>query len=251
MKSEWFKNCFDASYVALDRLRYPLSLNEAQATGIARLLGMQRGRRWLDVCCGYGRHLLPLIAQGYDVTGIDLSRAMLQALENDARRQGLIARAIRTDMREIPFASHFHGAYLVGSSFGVFDEPEDDLRSLRSIYRSLKPDCRLLIDQANPQVAFPASTPSRNTYQFQSQQVVEEVTRDEAAERVVIQRTLRRGSWTKQWTMSFRIYDAVSLPQVLEEAGFARAEIYGDLDGRPYHPASPRLALVASRGPST
>ena len=246
MTAEWYKDCFDDSYIELERLRYPPSLNEKQALGVARLLGMRRGGRWLDVCCGYGRHLLPLLGRGYDVMGIDLSGAMLRALEEDARQRGLSARIIQSDIREIRFTSYFDGAYLTGSSFGVFEDPADDLRALQSIHRSLKPGGRLLIDQANPRAAFPASTAGRKTYQLGSQQVEEEVSRDEAGERMVIRRSLRRGSWTKQWTMSFRIYDAASLPQAVEEAGFAREALYGDLEGAPYRETSPRLVLLSN-----
>lgn len=245
MGAEWYRDCFDASYIELDRLRYPPALNEAQAQGIARLLGMRRRGRWLDACCGYGRHLIPLLRRGFDVTGVDLSGPMLRALEEDARQRGLSAPLLQRDIRALPFARHFDGAYLAGSSFGVFEDPRDDLSALQSIHRSLKPGGRLLLDQANPEATLPASTPCRNQYRLGSQQVEEEVTRDDDARRMVIRRTLRRGSWTKQWTMSFRIYDADDLLRVVRQAGFAGAVLYGDLESGPYAESSPRLVLVA------
>lgn len=242
---EWYRDCFDASYIELDRLRYPPAVNEAQAQGIARLLGMRRRGGWLDACCGYGRHLIPLLCRGFDVTGVDLSGAMLRALEEEARQRGLSATLLQRDIRALPFVRHFDGAYLAGSSFGVFEEPQDDLIALRSLHRSLKPGGRLLMDQANPGASLPVSTPCRNQYQLGSQQVEEEVTRDDDARRIVIRRTLRRGSWTRQWTMSFRIYEADDLLRVVNQAGFADAVLCGDLDGGAYHEASPRLVVVA------
>jgi len=243
--AEWFRSCFDDSFIELERLRYPPSLNEAQAAGIARLLGMRRGGRYLDVCCGYGRHLLPLVARNFDVTGIDLSSAMIQALEEDARRRSLAAKVIRTDVRKAPLTDRFDGAYLVGTSFGVFDHRREDMEALKNIHRSLQPGGRFLIDQANPN-AFLSSMPSRNTHQIQSQQVVEELSRDDCDGRLVLRRTLRRGSWEKQWVMRFRIYDPDALSRIVQEAGFAPDGFYGDLHGSPYSDASPRLVLLAS-----
>jgi len=41
--------------------------------------------RILDVGCGYGRIAIPLVELGYEVTGIDISRALLRAARREAR----------------------------------------------------------------------------------------------------------------------------------------------------------------------
>jgi SAM-dependent methyltransferase len=63
------------------------------------------GRRVLDVACGTGKSLAPLIRRGYHGSGCDLSADML-----DRARSALPnARLHRADMRELP------------RSLGVFD----------------------------------------------------------------------------------------------------------------------------------
>ncbi len=53
---------------------------------VLRLAGEHglRGRRLLDVACGTGKSFLPFVARGFDVTGCDVSPAMLA----EARREG-------------------------------------------------------------------------------------------------------------------------------------------------------------------
>jgi SAM-dependent methyltransferase len=70
--------------------------------GLARRHGL-RGRRALDLGCGTGKSLAPLLASGYDAAGCDLSREMLRRartrlpagtrlIEADVRRLGRLGR---------------------------------------------------------------------------------------------------------------------------------------------------------------
>lgn len=58
----------------------------------------RRGGRVLELGCGTGRILLPLLAAGIDIVGIDRSQPMLARLQTDARRQGLSPRIARMDL---------------------------------------------------------------------------------------------------------------------------------------------------------
>lgn len=48
--------------------------------------------------------------------------------------------------------------------------------------------------------------------------------------------------------MSHRIYSAVELTALLNECGFNRIDVYGDLIGKPYDHTAKRLILVAHKG---
>ncbi|HWT93017.1 MAG TPA: methyltransferase domain-containing protein, partial [Solirubrobacteraceae bacterium] len=48
-----------------------------QAVAAARLAGCAPGAAVLDVACGFARHAVPLAAEGFRVTGVDRSDALL------------------------------------------------------------------------------------------------------------------------------------------------------------------------------
>lgn len=54
----------------------------------------------LDIGCGTGRFMVPMLEQGFEVTGIDASEAMLAVLEEKAGKSGLTA-----DIRHLAFDS--------------------------------------------------------------------------------------------------------------------------------------------------
>ena len=56
----------------------------------------------LDLCCGWGRHVVPLAQQGMRVTGLDLSAYHLKLAKAAAREAGVEIDLFRGDMREIP-----------------------------------------------------------------------------------------------------------------------------------------------------
>ena len=68
------------------------------------------GQRVLDAGCGYGRIAIPLGRSGYEVTGLDLSDALLRAARERAGQQGTSVRWVRGSMCRMP---------LLDSSFDV------------------------------------------------------------------------------------------------------------------------------------
>lgn len=62
-----------------------------------------RGRRLLDVACGTGASFLPILARGYEVTGCDISAAMLARARLKAPRTELKL----ADMRRLPVIGEF------------------------------------------------------------------------------------------------------------------------------------------------
>jgi SAM-dependent methyltransferase len=98
----------------------------------------------LDVCCGSGRHALPLAAEGYRVTGVDASDAALaQALDHPN------CVYLKQDMRalsNLPWA--YDALICLWQSFGYFDAPTNaDI--LRQMSRLLRPAGRLVLDIYN------------------------------------------------------------------------------------------------------
>src|SRR3954470_6712647 len=63
-----------------------------------------RGNRLLDVGCGTGKSFLPMLARGYEVTGCDLSQAMV---ERAREASAGAAEVVVADARDLPTLGRF------------------------------------------------------------------------------------------------------------------------------------------------
>ena len=52
--------------------------SEDEINSVTNLLGIQRGSKVLDLCCGPGRHSIELAKKGYSVTGVDRTSSYIK-----------------------------------------------------------------------------------------------------------------------------------------------------------------------------
>ncbi len=106
----------------------------------------------LELGCGTGRLLLPLAAGGYEVTGVDLSGAMLEIAREKAAALGLSNRVtlVKQDMRELDLGGRYNLAYAAINSFMHMLTTDDQIAALSSIRKHLNSDGVLLLDLFNP-----------------------------------------------------------------------------------------------------
>jgi SAM-dependent methyltransferase len=75
-------------------------LPEARAAGC---------RRVLDAGCGAGRHLLPLVKEGFEVWGLDREAEVLQVLQGKLRAAEISVPLVLADLERLPLApTSFH-----------------------------------------------------------------------------------------------------------------------------------------------
>jgi demethylmenaquinone methyltransferase/2-methoxy-6-polyprenyl-1,4-benzoquinol methylase len=111
-------------------------------------LGLRGGERALDVCCGTGDFLRPLVAAGAGVVGIDFCAPMLER----AREKMPGARLGLGDACRLPVASGAFDAVTVG--WGLRNVP-DVGAALREAFRVLGPGGRFVtLDMARPRSKF-------------------------------------------------------------------------------------------------
>jgi len=106
-------------------------------------------RSILDIACGTGSHAIFMAKKGYDVTGIDLSREMLDIAKQKAKNKNLHLQFICEDMRNLKFNSEFDVAYCFGLSFMEMITYDDINRSLESIRQVIKPNGLFIFDADN------------------------------------------------------------------------------------------------------
>jgi SAM-dependent methyltransferase len=100
-------------------------------------------RRVVDLGCGTGNHVLPLVERGYEVVGVDRSPHMLE----QARARASRARFVEGDLCQLELPGECFDAALM--MFGVLSyqtENEAALCALRGARRLLEPGGLLLAD---------------------------------------------------------------------------------------------------------
>jgi SAM-dependent methyltransferase len=103
----------------------------------------------LECACGTGLIMLPLLAQGYDMYGFDISHTMLSTLRKKAAAQGLAdidARISIQDLQTFSYDLRFDAITIPTNTFLMLMTQEAQIQSLRQIVAHLAPGGRLLIE---------------------------------------------------------------------------------------------------------
>jgi len=213
---------------------------------VVALLGIEPGAHVLDLCCGVGRHSLDLARRGFQVTGVDRTRPYLDRAARQAEAEGLEIEFVQSDMRSFCRPDAFDAVVNLFTSFGYFEDPEDDRQVALNVCRSLKSGGAFLIDMMGKEILARIFR-ERDWYEEDGVLILQE------------RKVTKNWSWMEnRWIMfkdnhraelnlSHRIYSATELASLLTECGFAHVDAYGDLEGSAYDHLARRLVVVARK----
>lgn len=224
-----------------------------------RELARRTGGPILELMCGTGRVLIPLAEAEHQITGVDISPAMLAIARERIAEAGLAERAtlIEGDVRSVPLpAGQFAMAFVAVNSFMHLETVRDQLACLTNVRRALTPRGLLVLDLFNPDPAAIMREDGRlmldREYTLDGRLVQKFIAIDsDAAAQLshvtylydetegdgrVTRRTMR---FTMRWFYRFE------LEHLLARAGFSVRNLYGSYELEEYHSASPRLIAVA------
>lgn len=144
--NQWYRQWFNSPYY--HKLYFNRNENEAEAF-INRLitrLAPPAGSFILDVGCGRGTHSMQLAANGYDVTGIDLSPG---SISEAIRHESDNLHFFQHDMR-LPFrVNYFHYVFNLFTNFGYFKTERENDNVIRGMSSGLKEGGTLVLDYLN------------------------------------------------------------------------------------------------------
>jgi SAM-dependent methyltransferase len=218
----------------------------AEVEDVVSLLGISPGASVLDLCCGVGRHSLELSRRGFHVTGVDRTSMYLEKAHKQAEAEGLKVEFVENDMRTFCRPAAFDAAVNMFTSFGYFENPEEDRQVALNVYRSLKSGGIFLLELMGKEV---------NARIFRERDWHEEDGIIFLEERKIS----KNWSWIEnrwiilkegekhEFKVVLRLYSAVELNALLSQCGFIRVDVYGDLKGAPYDNTAKRLVAVAHK----
>ena len=132
------------------------------------------------------------------------------------------------------------------TSFGYFEDPEEDRKVVMNVYRSLKSGGLFLMEIMGKEVLARI---------FQERVWHEE----DGVIQLEEHKVTRNWSWMEnRWIMlkgnkrmenrvSHRLYSATELAGLLKDSGFTKVDVYGGLDGSPYDQTARRMVIVAQK----
>ncbi len=199
-----------------------------QIPQIMELTGCREGAM-LDLGCGPGRYAI-----------LDKARAY-------AATEGVEVEFVTEDMHDFVRPGAFDLAISMLTSFGYFDDDDENLGVARNIFESLKPGGVFVFDTYGKEII--------------AKIFLETNSKELPGGELIVQRRSVINDWSQMenhWllikdgqTRSFRlrhwIYSGREFKQLLMSAGFAEVELYGDLEGSPYGPDAARLIALGRK----
>jgi ubiquinone/menaquinone biosynthesis C-methylase UbiE len=216
-----------------------------EAAAAVELAGAPSGAEILDSPCGFGRHSIPLADAGYRVTGIDRSPAQIAEAKKRAGEREW-PRFLEADYRELPFEeASFDTVLNLFSSLGY--RGEDETRAAFAEFRRvLRPDGALVFETMHRDRLMSIFR-EREWHELPDGGILlEERSFDPVASLVQAKhRLIRTDGQRSDFEYELRIYTATEIDAMLNDAGFANVEFFGDLLERETLSRERRLVAVA------
>jgi SAM-dependent methyltransferase len=213
---------------------------------IARRIPLEEHARVLDVCCGPGRHALPLARLGYDVTGVDRDPDAIAAATHsagaDSAQDAPRARFRVLDVLDLGrLDRNFDAVLCLWASFGYSDATANR-RLLAAMAARLRKGGRLILDIYNRD--FFATRTGERRSERAGQPVVERSRLD--GDRLTVELTF--GDPPRTDAFGWQTFTPDEALGLAEDSGLRRIGACAGFDeATPPSPGNPRMQLTLER----
>ena len=243
--TDWFAD--EAFWQTFYAVLFPEERFEIAEEQVDKILGLAgfKGSSVLDLACGPGRHTVVLALKGFNVTGVDLSPFLLGKARQRAEVAGVGIEWVNDDMRNFRRPEAFDFVLSMFTSFGYFENKEDDLKVLRNVFDSLVNGGACLIDIIGKEWLAKHFRPSSSNELPDGSLMIERREIYDDWSRIRNRWILLKEGMAVEFRFQHTLYSAQELKDRLGLVGFKRTRICGDLDGNEYGPEAERLIAIA------
>lgn len=201
----------------------------------------------LDLCCGVGRHTLPLARSGFVVTAVDLTERYLEKARKQAQAENLSIEFIHSDMRRHCRPEAYDLVINLFTSFGYFEDEEDDLLVATNIFRSLRSGGKAVIDIISKERLAKIFLPNNWSELDDGTLMLEE--RKPTCDWGWMENRwiFIKGTERHEVRFGHRLYSAAELKKLMLTARFSTVQAFGSLEGALYDQDAKRLVVVATK----
>jgi SAM-dependent methyltransferase len=220
---------------------YPQEVTDKEIAFLTRHLPLPDYRNVLDICCGMGRHAVPLAGMGYHVTGVDRDAAALVVACQQAIGRADFLEADMRDLASLP--GTFDAALSLWQSFGYFDE-ETNVDIMRQMHDKLNPRGRLVLDIYHRGFFEAQGTEAGRTFEKEGLTIVE--TRQLTGNRLTV--TLDYDGESPPDVFDWQLYTPEDIGTLASEVGFRVLTLCTEYDeAQPATSTRPRMQLVLEK----
>lgn len=120
----------------------------------ARWLKKRKNGNILELCCGTGRLTIPLVQEGYTITGVDNNTSMLKQAREKANELNVPVKFIRSDIRSLDLPELYDIIFIPFNSIHHLYTNEDFFHVLKNVKKHLKENGYFLLDCFNPNIHY-------------------------------------------------------------------------------------------------
>ncbi len=204
----------------------------------------------LELACGTGRLTVPLALAGTEVTGLDISSAMLDVACRKAQAVGARVRWVQGDVTALDLPDRFDLIMITGNSLAHMTTPEMLHACLTGVRRHLLPGGQFAFDVMNPDrriLSRPPADRLRRGHSAAGFRVYERATFDPLTRVREVRWRVRQadGPEVELEPLRLRIFFADELPDLLASSGLRLDLRFGDFDGASFGARSRNQICVA------
>lgn len=230
-------------YIDFRKTRAPIEAGFAK-----KVLGIQKGEKILDLCCGMGHNSVYLAKKGIQVVGVDYSHYSIKKARELMAREGVEILFWEGDAREIPWVEEFDAVVMLFNSFGYSEDDEENLKILKKIASVLKSRGRFFIEAMNRDFAVVQAKKGSDEFKVSNgyhQQVFYQF--DPKSGIFRIKRIVFKTEGKREFKFSQRAYTYSELNYLTGEVGLKITGAYGGYEGDSFTLDSQSLIVIGNK----
>lgn len=239
---EWYETWFDTHYYHILYKDRNYSEAEKFITNLLKYLELLKNSNCLDLACGKGRHSIFLNKHGLNVTGLDLSEhsiSFAKPFENETLKFDV------HDMRDVYEENEFDIIFNLFTSFGYFEDCDDNNKVLDVANKMLVHGGRLVIDFMNVNYVL------KNLVEEEVKTVQGidfHISRESDGKHIVKYINFQDKGHQYRFKEKVQVICQDEFMRLLNETGFEIIDTFGDINLTPFdEDHSDRLIIIAKK----
>ncbi len=246
---EWFETWFASPFYDVLYAHRDEKEAELFVETVLRELPLSAEAHILDLACGKGRHSFAFARKGAKVIGIDLTERFIREARQKAEKEKLPVQFLVGDIRNFSFPEKFDLIFNGFTSFGYFENSEENLQVLQRVRKHLKSGGFFILDYLNSEkVSKEVQGGTKEEKDFSEHRIfiTKEILNGFVYKNIKIIEK-ESGNLVEVFRERVRLFSREELRNLLQNAGLEVVKLWGNYKGEEFEKNSPRMIFVCQK----